>query len=267
MNVKDIVDHISDWIKDRAEEAHAKSLVVGVSGGVDSAVVLELCIRTGLETHGVIMPCDSTPSAMERAKEVIETFKPIRHFIDLKDAFESIKGQEQMHGLDKNACEGALRSCLRAPTLDYIGKLTNGLIVGTGNRDEDEVTRYFQNRGDGVVDISPIAKFHKSEVYSIATEINVPKSVIDATPSADLWGGEVQEDEKQLGLTYKEVEWGIRTMDKRGPLPHIGARFFLAAADFSGRKREILLALGTMELDTRHKLNPNLPVCPKEIFA
>jgi NAD+ synthase len=143
-----------------------------------------------------------------------------------------------------------------------VGKVYNGLIVGTGNRDEDEVTRYFQKRGDGCVDISPIAQLHKSEVYQLSEYLGVPQSILDATPTADLWGPDSgQTDEGQLGLTYKEVEWGIRQAEASG-----GTRqeHFYAAAllNYSDREKQVLTTLGVMEETSRHKENPSLPVCP-----
>ncbi len=207
-----VTSKLTIWIKEKIEEAGAKTAVVGLSGGADSALVAILCQQV-VPTFVVKMPCHSSPSSLARADELIGAFpklQPIR--VDLIEAFQSIAHQVNATlGHDSNnASDGALRSCLRAPTLDFVAKRVNGLIVGTGNRDEDEVTRYFQKRGDGCVDISPIAKLHKSEVYQLLTYLKCPKSIIDAIPSADLWGpNSGQEDEKELGLTYKEIEWAI----------------------------------------------------------
>lgn len=268
--IKDLegsVKHITEWIKDRAKEAHADALIVGMSGGVDSAVVGALCARIAdYPTVAVLMPCHSSSHSIARAMEVVEAFKLLHFQVDLIKAFESITQQVDKLPKDTKAAHGALRSCLRAPTLDYLGKLYNGIIVGTGNRDEDEVTRYFQKRGDGCVDISPIAKLHKSEVYELAKYLSVPESIINATPSADLWGPDAgQVDEVQLGMTYQEVEWGIRLTEKFG-----GTRkyHFDKAAEFLGsqselpeRKKFVLETLGRMEEVSRHKENPALPVC------
>lgn len=268
-----------EWILKRAAISGAKSLVLGVSGGVDSAVVAGLCARTGLTTVGVIMPCHSSPSSIDRAEEVIKQFGLDRQFVDLQFAFESIAKQVD-DGSDSPSSEiarstgGALRSCLRAPTLDYVSKLYGGIIVGTGNRDEDEVTRYFQKRGDGCVDISPIAKFHKSEIYQLAKFLGVPASVINAVPSADLWGPDAgQEDEKELGLTYNEVEWGIQFAQKYSSIPlsttgGVSAMQLhdsvstasIRGIDLSERQRHVLFTLAKLESASRHKMNPSLPV-------
>lgn len=252
---------ITEWIKDRAREANAQALVVGVSGGVDSAVVAALCKRTRISTVGVIMPCQSSPSSIARAREVTKLFTDVEHFVDLGGAFDSIVGQVK-RDLNRPSA-GALRSCLRAPTLDFVAKIYNGIIVGTGNRDEDEVTRYYQKRGDGCVDISPIAKLHKSEVYIVAKKLGVPWSVIDAVPSADLWGPDAgQTDEGQLGMSYKEIEWAIQLAQHNGQ--DVSALDLLVASlkpDLSERQKLVLRQLADMEVASRHKANPNIPVC------
>lgn len=264
----------ADWILKQAYKAQAESLVVGISGGVDSAVVAGLCAKTGRQTYGVIMPCHSSQSSIDRAEEVIKTFGITRVFVDLATAHASISSQVPFGGDYLKTGKSALRSCLRAPTLDYVAKLTKGIIVGTGNRDEDEVTRYFQKRGDGSVDISPIAKFHKSEIYQLSEVLGVPKSVIEATPSADLWGPDAgQEDEKELGLTYDEVEWGIQFAQRNSRLPTtftggVTAAHFEAARALANRldipltdrQQYVLTKLQHMETMSRHKANTNLPV-------
>lgn len=263
-NLKGTADHISNWIKERAQASGAKTLVLGISGGVDSALVAALCARTGMPVIGVMMPCHSSPNSLERGKEVIEKFNLVSHKVELNAAFEAIASQIPRLPADTKAAHGALRSCLRAPTLDFVGKLYDGIIVGTGNRDEDEVTRYFQKRGDGCVDISPIAKLHKSEVYALSEYLGVPDSVLKATPSADLWGPDAgQEDEKQLGMTYKEVEWGIRAAESHGGTrgEHFRKALLNAIDDLGSRGKHILETLAGMEEASRHKENPALPVC------
>lgn len=256
-------DEIKAWIKARMEDAKAETPVVGLSGGADSALVAILCKEAFPNTICVRMPCHSSASSLARAAELAEKFQIRMITVDLYSAFQSIADQVTW-GLNpgsspndaSNAANGALRSCLRAPTLDYVAKLTNGLIIGTGNRDEDEVTRYFQKRGDGCVDISPIAKLHKSEVYQLLKWLDCPQSIIDAKPSADLWGPDSgQEDEKELGLTYEEIEWGIRESDKvHGSLfnEHCGVPLdtFLS---YTPRQIEILKKLAHLEKISRHK--------------
>lgn len=280
-DTKAAIDATVEWIHLRKRISGADALVLGVSGGVDSAVVAGLCALTSVKTVGVVMPCHSSPDSIVRADEVISVFGLYKHFVNLDAAYESISRQalgnheaELLAGKNPNGVFGALRSCLRAPTLDFVGKAYNGLIVGTGNRDEDEVTRYFQKRGDGCVDISPIAKYHKSEVYQLAVALGVPASVIKAVPSADLWGpNSGQADEKELGMTYDEVEWGIQFAQRTSKIPltatgGVSSMQFHDAVNMAGilgvslsdRQRQILFDLSNLERKSRHKANPNLPV-------
>jgi NAD+ synthase len=176
---------------------------------------------------------------------------------------------------DSAGSAGALRSCLRAPTLSYLAHATNGLIVGTGNRSEDRITRYYQKFGDGCVDFSPIADLHKSEVrelfrYLASVDIDNngimnpgAAAIYHAKPTADLWGADSgQEDEKELGISYEEIEWADRE-DVKTPLifretpPNVESKF----GNYTGRQQEILMKLWKMEKVSRHKSNPNMPIC------
>jgi NAD+ synthetase len=227
------------------------------------------------------MPCHSSPASIARAEEVIKQFGLKRHFVDLAAAHDTIVSQvtpdikkEEVTSRDRNWVYGALRSCLRAPTLDFVSKAYEGIIVGTGNRDEDEVTRYFQKRGDGCVDISPIAKFHKSEIYQLAQGLGVPVSVVTAVPSADLWGPDAgQEDEKELGIAYQEVEWAMQFAQKYSSIPLTttgGVTAFQLrdalqmarkiGVEVSVRQAHVLTTLAHLEEISRHKANPALPV-------
>ncbi len=272
---KATADYICKWIKDYAEGAKAKTLVLGLSGGIDSALCALLCKRTGLKLVCVNMPCHSSSSAYNRAKlladeQYLELLK-----VDLSTAHESITDQldyQSDYDWTSNGTAGGLRSCLRAPTLSFVAHATGGIIVGTGNRSEDHITRYFQKFGDGCVDFCPIADLWKSEVRSLfkflaeeATGLMGPGSqaTYDAIPTADLWGADGgQEDEKELGISYDEVEWGDRE-DMKTPLifretpPNLNANW----NNYTERQQFILNFLWGMEKSSRHKYNPNLPVC------
>lgn len=270
-NAELLVEKIVAWIKEQVTGAGAKTAVFGLSGGADSALVAILCKRAFPDCVAVRMPCSSSPSSLARAEELALKFNIRMISVDLTSAYLAIRnqatnelniGEADPSGVSSvvtapknNASDGALRSCLRAPTLDYVGKLVNGLIVGTGNRDEDEVTRYFQKRGDGAVDISPIAKLHKSEVYQLLTYLGCPQSIIDAVPSADLWGPDSgQEDEKELGITYPEIEATIRLIDSQyGIFPsgfQVGSDIL---SSLTPRQLEVLAKIAKMEKISRHK--------------
>ncbi len=259
VNEEKLVAEIRAWIKEQVLGAGATTAVVGISGGADSALVALLCKGIPeIRTVGVWMPANSSPSSLERARELDLKTGLQTIAVDLTKAFESISDQtlDAFH-LEEgtNASLGALRSCLRAPVLDFVGKLTNGLIIGTGNRDEDELTRYFQKRGDGSVDISPIAKLHKSEVYQLLKYLGCPQSIIDAVPTADLWGADAgQEDEKELGVTYAEVEWAIRENDATQVITNDGWGPSLTKfLSYTPRQIEVLQKVAKLEKASRHK--------------
>lgn len=275
-NLAATVAALRGFIAAKATQAHAKSLVLGLSGGADSALVFLLCVGIPeFKTIAVTMPVHSSGSAAGRARELAEKFGVPCLTTDLSPAHDIIATQafDQLRaaGLPverNNASDGALRSCLRAPTLDYFGKLTNGIIVGTGNRDEDEVTRYFQKRGDGAVDISPIAKLHKSEVYELLRFLGCTEAILNAVPTADLWGPDSgQEDEKQLGLSYPEIEWAIQMNDRSGdrvfdlngdgskvtPVSLLAASTAGDGTPLTPRQVQVIEQLRKMDLVSRHK--------------
>ena len=264
--------HIVNWIKTYADNAGIKTLVVGLSGGVDSALVALLCKETGIDTICVNMPCNSSGSAFERASNFAKEQGLRLLKIDLTNAHKHIIDEYSNNKLYSAITEealGGLSSCLRAPTLSFLALTTKGIIVGTGNRSEDNLIRYFQKFGDGCVDMSPIADLFKSEVYELfaymADISNNPaaKAIHDATPTADLWGPDAgHEDESELGMSYDEIEWGDRENMKNGiiindedPVKHS------AWLGYSLRQREVIAKMHQLEKISRHKYNSNLPVC------
>lgn len=272
-------EHIAGWIKNYMTQAHTTTLVLGLSGGIDSALCALLCKQTGLPLVCVNMPCHSSSSAYDRAKVFADELNINLLKVDLSSAHETIHDQMIRQGdksweLFSKGSVGGLRSCLRAPTLSFLAHATNGLIVGTGNRSEDRITRYFQKFGDGCVDFSPIADLWKSEVYALfkylAEEINggtmAPgaKAIYDAKPSADLWGADSgQEDEKELGITYDEIEWADKEdvltsgiiFRSESPTTHANWN------TYTERQKVVIQTLHRMEKVSRHKANPAMPVC------
>lgn len=320
VNHSKLANHISSWIRDYAQKAGIQTLVLGLSGGVDSALVALLCKQTNMPLVCVNMPCHSSSTAFERAAAFAEDYDIRLLKIDLSEAHNSIYSQagkkgppfevSNVNGPEHPIAVGGLRSCLRAPTLSFFANAYRGLIIGTGNRSEDNITRYFQKYGDGCVDISPIADLFKSEVYELfnylatykfspdavyresewregrptpATDYRMADSaraIYDAKPTADLWGPDSgQEDEKELGITYDEIEWADREDMRTDYVEHhteaIGATrhtpgIIFDDADpakrpdfyrYTGRQQTVLCKLHQMEKISRHKANPNLPVC------
>lgn len=260
-------DALVDWTRARLRDAGAEGAVAGISGGADSALVgYVIRAAAGDRALGVIMPCHSSAWARERAEALATAAGLCVVRIDLTGAYDLIERQfgEQLAAAgrpyDPGLAEiGALRSTLRAPALDFAAKLVRGVIVGTGNRDEDGLVRYFQKRGDGAVDISPIAGLHKSEVYQLLEHLGAPRAIIEAPPSADLWGPErPQHDEEEMGLTYAQVEWAAVQDDRYGVVT--GNRQGIPAADlpygYAPEEQRVLAKVRQMERATRHKVAP-----------
>lgn len=316
VNLEKTANHISNWIKNYADNAGIQTLVLGLSGGVDSALVALLCKRTGKPVLCVNMPCHSSSNAFLRAEKFAIEFDLFLAKVDLSPAHNAIYGAALIQGVPfnvksdpkSNLAVGGLRSCLRAPTLSYYANSTKGLIVGTGNRSEDNITRYFQKYGDGCVDISPISDLFKNEVYELFaylsesmdnTDSSEHKSVsingndyvlspgaraiFEARPTADLWGPDAgQEDEKELGITYDEVEWADREdmrtaqmgryvktdSDADSKYSYVGIIF--SPEDpvkhpeffrYTGRQQQVIAKLHQLEKISRHKINASLPCC------
>lgn len=305
VNLEKTAIHISNWIKEYATKAGIKTLVVGLSGGIDSALVALLCKRTNIPVLCINMPCHSSDSAYNRAKAFADEYALNLVKIDLSSAHDIIYGQAKRSEVSntkfdaiKPIAVGGLRSCLRAPTLSFFANATNGLIVGTGNRSEDNITRYFQKYGDGCVDISPISDLFKGEVYELFKYLSSMKSslkegevlppsgtcgnlaaqaIYDAKPTADLWGPDSgQEDEKELGISYDEIEWAdredMRTQENISHTDFYTHRYGIVKRDadpakhpawlgYTGRQRAVISKLYQMEKTSRHKFNANLPIC------
>lgn len=241
--MSDLVYRIAQWINDYAEAAGLKTAVVGVSGGIDSAVVTRLCERTSLRVCCVAMPMwlykNSDPTATQRAMELCVGRPTIDfHVREIGPIVEAYKrGGTGLWQLG----EGNLRARIRANILYDFAGLLHGLVVGTGNLDEDEIG-YFTKGGDGLVDICPLSKLHKSVVRELAVELEVPKSIIDIPPTAGLWDG--QTDEGELGMTYDEVAWALDYDDQKAPIIEV-----------SQRQKEVLTKVRHMRKVNAHKLH------------
>lgn len=279
-------NYISNWMKDYANNAGRKSLVLGLSGGIDSALIALLCKRTGLPVICIGMPCHSSDSAWLRAEAFAKDYNLHLRKVDLSEAHDSIYNQCKdakfpfTGDLTNKIAVGGLRSCLRAPTLNFFSNVYGSLIISSGNRSEDNITRYFQKFGDGCVDIAPIADLFKSEVRELfawlatsTVDYKMAKSaqdILDAKPTADLWGPDAgQEDEKELGITYDEIEWADRE-DMRTQEFHNATGIIKRDADptknkewyrYTSRQKEVIAKLHQIEKISRHKVNPNLPMC------
>lgn len=255
MQTEKVVKHIVNWLKDYANNAKVNGFVVGVSGGIDSAVTSTLCAETGLKVLCIEMPIHQAASHVSRAQEHIKQLKSrysnvedVR--VDLTPVFEEFKTEVSLEGKQETV-DMALantRARLRMTTLYYHAGLYGLLVAGTGNKVEDFGVGFYTKYGDGGVDLSPIADLMKSEVYKIGEFLHVPKSIIEAAPSDGLFG-DARSDEDQIGASYPELEWAM-TMNSKGK----------QVSDFSGREKEVFKIYKSYNTRNLHKMNP-IPVC------
>ncbi|MDC1280458.1 NAD(+) synthase [Pelagibacteraceae bacterium] len=210
MKVTDKIQFITNWIKSYVEAmpSKAESLVIGISGGVDSSVSSTLSAMTGLKTIVVSMPIKQKTSqhdlSIKHQEWLIENFKNVEaHTLNLDILFESFEKSlfkfNNEHGMANS------RARLRMTTLYQVAAANKGIVVGTGNKVEDFGVGFYTKYGDGGVDISPIADCNKTDVWEIGKELNILKEIIEAAPTDGLWD-DGRTDEGQLGLKYNELE-------------------------------------------------------------
>jgi len=258
MDRRGVVAHITSWLKTYSEGAGTKGFVVGISGGIDSAVTSALAAHTGLPVLCVEMPIHQHTDQVTRAVDHIAWLK--RHHVNI--SVETV----QLTGIfdrfiaavpsvkNEAAREMALvntRARLRMTTLYYFAALHNMLVLGTGNKVEDFGIGFFTKYGDGGVDLSPIADLNKTQVYEIGKELGIIESIMIAPPTDGLWGDD-RTDADQIGATYPELEWA---MDFTGN-----------ESDLTGRQKEVLVIYRRLNRVNRHKMVP-IPVCeiPEEL--
>ena len=201
---------ISNWIKNYVEEmpSKAKSLIIGVSGGIDSSVSSTLSAMTGLKTIVLSMPIKQKSSqhdlSLKHQEWLVKNFKNVETYtVSLDQLFE--KFENSLSRFDSELGMSNSRARLRMTTLYQVAASNKGIVVGTGNKVEDFGVGFYTKYGDGGVDISPIADCNKTEVWEIGRELNILKEIIDATPTDGLWD-DGRTDEGQLGLKYEELE-------------------------------------------------------------
>jgi NAD+ synthase len=250
-NLMSLQDNITAWIKDYANNAGVKSLVVGISGGIDSAVVSALCAGTGLPVFAVTMPIRQRPDlhdlSMRQGAWLTQRFDNVRHeIIDLTSTFDQF--EKSMLTYDSLLGFANSRSRLRMVTLYQIAQTVGGIVVGTGNKVEDFGVGFYTKYGDGGVDISPIADCYKTEVWQMGRELGVLEDIINAAPTDGLWD-DGRTDEDQLGLSYAELEVAMQQA--------LGERVINGPEDQA--KVDKFLAIQARSL---HKMNP-IPVFKK----
>jgi len=252
MNSKLVVDHIVAWLRDYAQKAGSKGFVVGVSGGIDSAVTSKLCALTGMKTLCMEMPIHQSSDQVSRARKHIDSLG-LEHpnvqsqEIELTSIFDSfVNSLPTPH--DRELHEFSLvnaRARMRMTTLYYFAALKKLLVAGTGNKVEDFGVGFYTKYGDGGVDLSPIADLNKTEVYELGSYLGIIPEIMNAPPTDGLWGDN-RTDEDQIGASYPELEWA---MEYNG-----------SENEISERQKEVLNIYNKLHNQNKHKMTP-IPVC------
>ena len=255
IQVEKVNQHIVNWLKEYAITSKTNGFVVGISGGVDSAVTSTLCAQTGLPTLCVEMPIHQNENHVNRGKEHIEQlknrFSNVQSALtDLTSVFDNfVKLVPTGENEDKKHLALAnTRARLRMTTLYYHAGIYGYLVAGTGNKVEDFGVGFYTKYGDGGVDLSPIADLMKSDVFALGEFLKIPESILKAEPSDGLFG-DARTDEEQLGANYDELEWAMHE-DEKGK----------TAVDFSEREQIVFSIYKRLNTINQHKMNP-IPVC------
>ena len=223
---EDLSYEIVKWLKDYYWDNNLKTFVVGVSGGIDSAVVSTLCARTGLPTHAIGMPILQKPEQETLSDMHLEWLRKkyknvTTHKFDLTNTFQVFK--YTMEGFDDSDLALAnSRSRLRMVTLYQIATSTGGIVVGTGNKVEDYGVGFYTKYGDGGVDIAPIADLYKTEVWMLGEYFDIHEAICEAPPTDGLWE-DGRNDEDQIGATYEQLEEAMEL--QTGPAVDILKKF------------------------------------------
>lgn len=255
INAENVTNQIVNWLKTYAENAKVNGFVIGISGGVDSAVTSTLCALTGLKLLCVEMPIHQDAKQVNRGKE---------HIADLKKRFPNVTNVEvdltqtfdvfqnlvlKSNDLAKyNLALANSRARLRMTTLYYFAGIESLLVAGTGNKIEDFGVGFYTKYGDGGVDLSPIADLMKSEVYELGYYLQIPLSIQNAAPTDGLFGDD-RTDEDQLGASYDELEIAMLA-DEMGETEE----------KFTGRALEVFKIYKRLNRINQHKIDP-IPVC------
>ena len=243
---KIILNDVSNWIKDYAQSADLDTLVVGVSGGVDSSVVSSLCAKTGMPTIVLNMPINSKPENTElsslHCQWLCDNHENVRQLVvDLSDMFELMSTKMISKNLESQLANANSKARLRMVTLYHTATALNGIVVGTGNKVEDFGVGFYTKYGDGGVDISPLADMTKTQVREAARLLGVSDKIIMAPPTDGLWE-DSRTDESQIGASYEELEWAME---------HIAS---VHADDLTERQQEILKIYNAFHNKNKHKM-------------
>lgn len=291
-----LVDYITNKMRQQANEAHTDKVAIGMSGGIDSSLVAALSVKEfgPKNVIGIFIDIQSNPIFFSRAIDVGKKFNFQIINVSLSQEYRStvdkVKLAFQANGLefpDENDPKnrtifGGFKSCMRAPLIRFVNRAFGGGIVqGTGNKDEDDLLRFYQKGGDGEVDANWLGCLYKSEVWELAAYLDIPQDIINAQPDHDLWGhldGKVSTDEEELKestgvkLTYtrpgKEmgtIEWVGRENDKRNiitaDVDDTRLKEVMIDLEYNEEQIKLIYAIRKIEQMTRHKamMPPTIP--------
>ena len=249
MRTKEIIKYIKEWILQYNKESKTKGFVIGISGGIDSALTSTLIAETRLPLMCIEMPIHQNKKEILRGQKHIAWLKEKYNNVssiefDLTNVFDNFKNQTN-HNNDNSLALANTRSRLRMTSLYYFAQINNYLVAGTGNKVEDFGIGFFTKYGDGGVDLSPIADLLKTEVFILSKELNIINDILIAPPADGLWEEE-KTDEDQIGATYEELEWAMNLDDLNKKL--------------SKREQEVLKIYKKLNKANKHKTLP-IPVC------
>ena len=249
MQTDKIIEQIISWLKNYCENARMAGFVVGVSGGIDSAVTSTLCAKTGKSVILLNMPIYQEQNQLSLADQHIKWLEKKYNnttgtVIDITSAFDAVRNILPSDIQDELTMANT-RSRMRMLTLYAFASHNRMIVAGTGNKVEDFGIGFYTKYGDGGVDISPIADLMKSEVYKIAGKLGIMEEIIKAPPTDGLWT-DGRTDESQIGATYSELEWAMEfdaQPDKR-------------EENLTRRQKEVLLIYRKFHMANKHKMEP-----------
>lgn len=258
--IEAVSDYISNWLREYVKESGQRGYVVGVSGGIDSAVTSLLCARSGVPTTCLTMPIHQNRTEYINAKNHIEylnrTYGSLALEVDLTIVFDVFldKIKQPFSRQQTSLASANSRSRFRMLTLYHYAALHRYLVAGTGNKIEDFGIGFFTKYGDGGVDVSPIADLYKSEVYELGKILGVSKAILEASPTDGLFE-ESMTDEQQIGASYSELEWAMKYSDGQ-----------IKEDQLTPRQEELLKLYQERHYKNEHKMHFP-PVCkiPKEL--
>ena len=248
VNLK-LAKDISAWIRNYAKQNNLKTLVVGVSGGVDSAVTSTLCAMTGMPVVAVNLPLHSRDNNTNMSNShllwLAKNYHNVRtNIINMDKVYDSFK--KSLSNFENDLGYANSKSRLRMVALYQIAAATGGIVVGTGNKVEDFGVGFFTKYGDGGVDISPIADLTKTQVRQLAIDLKISNQIIDAPPTDGLWE-DSRTDEQQIGASYEELEWAMKYIEEN------------QVYSLTNRQKEVIIIYNKFNKANAHKMK-SIPV-------